>query len=139
MTRPAHRPFTAALPRRRGNLSIVAPGPYPTTGDIDWIAVERAANRDYDPALLTDDEKREAALLMARAGVAHRAISTALCVYERLALQWLADEGLLPPERLCTREGCTSVRCGLGLCNVHLQALRTEQKRLAQEQMGEAA
>lgn len=127
-----HRALAAAMPRgtvtRVGATSHDA-DTYDETRDIDWIAVERATNGEYDPALLNDAEKRETALLMARAGMRERAISNRIYVYERRIGEWLAEAGLLPPERICSRDNCGHLMVGLGLCTNHLQRKRNQEKR----------
>ncbi|MFE9382329.1 hypothetical protein ACFYMO_03695 [Streptomyces sp. NPDC007025] len=143
MARYAHRPLTAA--RTYSNaFRLTTPPAEPTdeTTGVDWIAVERAARDDYDPRLLTDDERREAALLLGRAGYGIKPTSTRLCIYERLICEWFADAGLLPPERICTADGCNRAKVGLGLCIGHLQAKRAAEKqakKAAEEAAAKAA
>jgi len=125
-------PMKAAAPR--GLITrIGATNPdadtYDDDRDIDWIAVERTANGDYNPALLNQAELRETAILLGRAGLRERAISSRLSVYERRIGEWLATAGLLPPERICSRDNCGHVSTGRGLCNSHLQLKRKHEKR----------
>lgn len=83
---------------------------------IDWIAVERAARGELRADALTPAELREAALWLAKAGTARAAISTQLCVYERLVKEWQAEEGLLADTDLCSRPKCRRASHARGLC-----------------------
>lgn len=126
----ARRALAATFPRGIiTRYGVNTTDTYSQNGDIDWIAVERAANGDYEPTLLNDDERREAALLMYRSGLRERAISTHLCIYERRIGEWAAAAGLLPPERICTIDDCGHLMAGKGLCNNHLTAKRKREKR----------
>lgn len=132
MARYAHRALAASTPR--GIITRVGATPdnadtYDDDHDIDWVAVERAANGDYEPALLNEAELRETAIALAKSGLRERAISTRICTYERRIGEWLAEAGLLPPERICRRDDCQRLMFGKGLCTTHLGELRREQKR----------
>lgn len=92
---------------------------YDDARDIDWIAVERAANGDYDGALLNRDEKHEAALLMSQSGIPSREISTRLCIYQRQIERWKVAAGLISPVRRCDIPGCIKAHATNGLCSAH--------------------
>lgn len=130
MSRRAHRALTAATPRGTiTRIGVTHTDTYSDTDDIDWIAVERTANSDYDPVLLNQAELREVALLLGRSGLRERAISNRIFTYERRIGEWLAEAGLLPPERICSRDNCSHLMVGLGLCTNHLQLKRKHEKR----------
>ncbi|MTE20242.1 hypothetical protein F0L17_14215 [Streptomyces sp. TRM43335] len=67
------------------------PHSYDDARDIDWIAVERAAQGTYDPTALNLAEKREAVLLMDRNGYTACDISERLSVYRRQIARWRSD------------------------------------------------
>lgn len=67
---------------------------YDTARDIDWIAVERAANGTYNPALLNTAELVEAALLMTHNGATEREIGLRLGVWRRTVSRWKETAGV---------------------------------------------
>lgn len=73
--------------------AVRPPGPATYARGIDWIAVERAASGTLDPDDLTDGERREAALLMRRAGVGRRTVARRLGVPETRLQKWEASDG----------------------------------------------
>lgn len=93
------------------------PYTYDPDTDVDWIAVERAANGTYDPTLLSLTERRHAVLLMLRHGYGAPTISERLATYERTIQRWRdranavdfslvekAINGRLTPSRLSRAE-----------------------------------
>ncbi|WP_030169095.1 hypothetical protein [Streptomyces sp. NRRL S-813] len=120
--------------RVRGHRPTFVP---PTTEDefstetIDWYAVERAISGEDPRPPLNQDELREAALWLRRHDIPRAAVSTRLCVYERLVREWEAEAGMLDPDQLCTRDGCGKARAGRGLCTVHLTADRKWRQAIA--------
>ncbi|MFH8405510.1 hypothetical protein ACH4FX_12155 [Streptomyces sp. NPDC018019] len=82
MTRP---PAATRITGTGGDLQV--PGLATYTKDVDWFAVERAANGTLDPGELTGEERREAALLMRRR-YSRREVSVRLGIYERLVQEW---------------------------------------------------
>ena len=105
----------------RGTRTLSPHRSFPTpletySNGIDWIAVERAARGELRADALNPAEVREAAIWLAKAGTARKAISTQLCVYERLVKEWQAEEGLLPDSDLCSRPNCRRASSGRGLC-----------------------
>lgn len=67
---------------------------YDPVRDIDWIAVERAANDTYNPAMLNEAERIEAGLLMARHGYSEREIGERLDVWRRTVSRWKETAGI---------------------------------------------
>ncbi len=108
---------------------------------IDWIAVERATQGEYNGRDLTENELREAALFLRRHDVSRVAISIQLSVYERLVKEWEAEAGLLDADDLCTKPGCGRARPGTGLCALCLSQHRIQEKhwRAAVAELGVAA
>ncbi|MFJ6559910.1 hypothetical protein ACIQMV_08515 [Streptomyces sp. NPDC091412] len=102
-----------------------------STERIDWYAVERAISGENPRPPLNEDELREAALWMRRHDVPRAAVSTQLCLYERLIKEWEADAGMLTPDQLCTHDGCRKARSGRGLCTSHLTADRQWRQAIA--------
>jgi hypothetical protein len=96
--------------------------PIPTTdtftGDIDWIAVERTITGDYPRPELNLDERREAVLLLIRAGATEEQTSLLTGVNRRQVARWKFDYGL-SGARACSVEGCGQRVKGRGLCENH--------------------
>lgn len=96
--------------------------PLPTTetftGDIDWIAVERAITGDGPRPHLTLDERREAVLLLIRAGATEEQAALKAGVNRRQVARWKFDHGL-SGARTCTVDGCGQQVKGRGLCDHH--------------------
>lgn len=61
---------------------------YDLATDVDWIAVERAAEGTYDPTLLNLAERRQAVLLMLDHGHGAPTISVRLSTHERTIQRW---------------------------------------------------
>ncbi|WP_326806702.1 helix-turn-helix domain-containing protein [Streptomyces sp. NBC_01775] len=89
MTRYVARSLTASKPLGAA-FQQIAPGTdtYSDDTGIDWIAVERAVNGDYDPQLLTVDERHAAVLALANAGLSELKIAAALRIEQRQVNRW---------------------------------------------------
>lgn len=98
---------------------------------LDWIAVERFMAGDLHPSALDRLEQREAAAALHHNGVSKKEIAKRLDVHEYTAYELLASAGVLPPELMCTVEGCWRARSGKGLCKPHLANEYAEVKRSA--------
>ncbi|MFE2326087.1 hypothetical protein ACFXD5_19530 [Streptomyces sp. NPDC059385] len=123
-----HEPI-AATTIRAATTRLQSPPTKTYSNGIDWIAVERAARGELPAGALTPAEAREAAVWLVRAGVARKAISVQLSVYERLVKEWAAEEGLLPDADLCSRAGCRRATAGRGLCALCLSQQRILERK----------
>lgn len=149
MTRRAHRTLTAVKAYGASPRFIA-----PTTdtcsddGTIDWIAVERAAAGDYNPTLLTNDERWAATQLLSAAGYGEPAIADLLATNKRQIHRW-RHAAVSPSKR--TRPAQQKSPCGTtGAYRRHLRygeppcepcrdADRDYRNRLKQQRLAEAA
>jgi hypothetical protein len=105
------------IPHQR--LHAWVPPACPTDGDIDWIAVERAATGGHPRPRLTDDELKAAVLVLDAHGVSDQKIADRLGTSKYHVVRWRYASDALTPARACTVEGCTRVRKAHGLCEPH--------------------
>jgi len=95
------------------------------TGDIDWIAIERAITGDGPRPALTLEERRTAVLLLIRAGATEEQTAQLTGVNRRQVARWKFEEGL-GGARTCSIDGCGQQVKGRGLCEPHY---KQEQRR----------
>ncbi|QCX75461.1 hypothetical protein C9F11_08860 [Streptomyces sp. YIM 121038] len=79
--------ITAYRPGSRGVRAWTPPA-RPTGKGVDWIAVERAADGDLDPALLGNEERRQTALVLIRRGMPRRFIAQRIGISEYWITKW---------------------------------------------------
>lgn len=96
--------------------------PMPTTdtftGDIDWIAIERAITGDGPRPYLTLEERRTAVLLLTRAGVTEEQTALLTGVNRRQVSRWKFENGL-SGSHTCRIDGCGQQVKARGLCDPH--------------------
>jgi hypothetical protein len=67
------------------------------SNDVDWIAVERAANNDLNPHALTTAEKREVWRLLISRGIGYTTAAERTGTSGHVVREWAAQHGYLPP------------------------------------------
>jgi len=89
-----------------------------TTGDIDWIAIERAITGDTPKPQLTAEERLTAALLLVRAGWTETATAQVVGVNKRQIARWKFEHGI-GGSSACREDGCDDIVKARGLCDRH--------------------
>ncbi|MCP3820112.1 hypothetical protein NLX86_19025 [Streptomyces sp. A3M-1-3] len=116
-----------------------APLPFPTdrtyTGDIDWIAIERAITHDHPRVQLTRDEQLTATLLLIRAGWTEKDTAEAVGVDKRQIARWKYENGL-GAARTCTLDDCGDQIKARGLCYRHYRQHERKRKAAARPTKG---
>ncbi|MFE0647445.1 hypothetical protein ACFVZH_02490 [Streptomyces sp. NPDC059534] len=89
-----------------------------TTGDIDWIAIERAITGDTPRPTLTAEERLTATLLLVRAGWTEAATAQVVGVDKRQIARWKFEHGI-GGSSACREDECDDIVKARGLCDRH--------------------
>lgn len=98
------------------------------TGDIDWIAIERAITGDLPRPQLTRAEQLTATLLLVQAGWTEKDTAEAVGVNRRQIARWKFDNGLSGAST-CTADDCDDLVKGRGLCLKHYKQDQRRRER----------
>lgn len=132
----AYEPIGATRTYSETQVAWLPPA-HPTTRDIDWIAVERAAYGDKPQHDLQPAELRATVVLMARLGRTERQIADYLDINVRQVARWkYANPNAIGNSRrrgACTVKACTRMCKARGLCNAHYQQVRRREATARRE------